>query len=524
MTESAAKAAESTTGNQPARPVRSDEAGRRRLGDFWYRAAEMVPGLLIWTVFILSVALSFIQPLAVIVFIIVFDAFWLFRIVHFCVLVTLTWLSYRRDTRVDWAAKIAAMPEAAALRHVVFLPTYKESAEVIRGTLRAIVDAAYPNRRESFIVVLGGEERAGREAFMARARELEREFGGEFLRFLVTVHPADLPDEIPGKGANQHYMGHRVQALIDELGVPYERVIVSAFDCDTVAHPQYFSCLTYKFLTHPTPTRTSYQPMALYSNNIWEATAPVRLGAFGTVFWLMGELVRPDRLSTFSSHSMSLRALVDVGFWQKDIVTEDSRIFLQCLLHYDGDYSVTPLYMPVSMDAVEGDSLWSSMGNLYRQQRRWAWGIEHFPYLISRFHRNRAFPARLKVFYLWNLVEGMFTWATAPILIFVLGRLPLLVASESVRLSVFFQNAPRALETLMTLAMVGVFFTALMSLTLLPPLPDGSKRRHWLFFLLQWALVPVTFTVFGAFPAIDAQTRLMLGRYLGFNVTAKKRN
>ena len=39
---------------------------------------------------------------------------------------------------------------------------------------------------------------------------------------------------------------------------------------------------------------------------------------------------------TFSSHSMSLRMLIDVGYWEKDIVSEDSRIFLQGLIKYDG--------------------------------------------------------------------------------------------------------------------------------------------------------------------------------------------
>jgi len=68
-----------------------------------------------------------------------------------------------------------------------------------------------------------------------------------------------------------------------------------------------------------------------------------------------------------------------------------------------------------------------------------------------------------------------------------------------------------------------VLVSAAMSLALLPPRPAHKRALDAAVMLLQWVLVPVTFVVFGAFPAIDAQTRLMLGRYLGFNVTEKKR-
>lgn len=499
-----------------------DLEGRRRLGEFWYRAAEILPGALVWTTIVLSFALSFVSPLVVICFIIVFDVFWMYRVMHFCFLVLVAWRRYRRDAAVDWEARVQALPRFVEIRHLVFLPTYKESLDILRGTLEKLRDCRYPGVKDRFLVVLAGEER-DRENFERHVEVLKKEFDGEFLRLIVTVHPKDLPGEVVGKGANTNWAARKAREVVDQLGLAYEDVIVSSFDCDTVVHPQYFSYLTYKYLTHPNPTRSSYQPMAFYNNNMWDATAPVRIAAFGTTFWLMGELVRPERLSTFSSHSMSMRALVDVGYWQKDIVTEDSRIFLQCLLRYDGDYSVTPLYLPVSMDAVSGDGLWGSIVNLYKQQRRWAWGIEHFPYLVSRFYRNPRFPWRKKVFFLWNIIEGMYTWATAPILIFVLGRLPLLVAGEHVRESVFFQNAPHTLETLMSLSMAGILFTALMSLALLPPLPKARRPTAWIVAFLQWALVPITFTTLGSFPAVDAQTRLMTGRYLGFNVTAKKR-
>ena len=156
--------------------------------------------------------------------------------------------------------------------------------------------------------------------------------------FTATLHPKGLPGEIPGKGSNLHWMGEELEKRLQERfpDVADEDIVVSAFDIDTIAHPQYFSYLTYLYATVENPTRSSYQPIAMFSNNIWSANAPVRIGAFGTTFWLFGELTRSERLWTFSSHSMPWKMLKDVGFWQKDIVSEDSRIFMQAFLHYHG--------------------------------------------------------------------------------------------------------------------------------------------------------------------------------------------
>lgn len=487
----------------------------------WYRFYEMIPGGLVWITLILAVLLSFVAPLSVIIFIILFDLFWLFRVVYFIVFLTHSWRQYRRDISIDWQVEAAKLSRFGEMYHLIFLPTYKEDLEILKTTFRSLAASRYP-KQEKFIIVLAGEER-DQERFRANTEALKAEFGGEFFRFLVTEHPKGLPDEMPGKGSNIHWAGHRAKELIDELHIPYENVIVSSFDIDTCAHPQYFAYLTHKYLTHPNPTRTSFQPIALYNNNLWDSPALIRVAAFGTTFWLMGELARPERLSTFSSHSMSFKALVDVGFWQKDIVTEDSRIFLQCLLRYDGDYTVTPLFIPVSMDTVMADTARQSLVNLYKQQRRWAWGVEHFPFLMDRFRGNKRFPLRKKFHYIWTQLEGMYTWATAPLLIFILGYLPLWVAPDALRTAVIFQNTPHTLERLMQLSMLGVFVSAIVSFGLLPPRPAEKQRITWAMMLLQWALVPVTFIIFGAIPALDAQTRLMIGKYMGFNVTEKKR-
>ncbi len=488
----------------------------------WYRRLEWVPASLVWMTLLGAVVLSIVKPLWAVDLIIAFDLYWFLRVLYFVIFLTSSWRKHRKALETDWEAEMKKTPGWEKLVHLVFLPTYKEALPVLQSTFRGLCEAKIPTAR--MIVMLAGEERAGREAFLERAEAIRREFGGRFMKLIVTVHPSDIVGEIAGKGSNLHHAGPLAQAAIDELGIPYEDVIVSTFDIDTVAHPQYFACLAKTYLETPDRLRCSYQPVVLYSNNIWDAMPVVRIAAFGTTFWLMSELVRPERLFTFSSHSMPFRALVDVGYWQPDIVSEDSRIFLQCFIRYGGDYRVVPLYVPVSMDAVMAPTWLGSLINLYKQQRRWAWGVEHFPYLALNFRKNKTIPLKKKLSTTWVLTEGMYTWATAPILIFLLGWLPLYVARLGGRSEALFQNAPHTLEIIMTFAMLGVFASAVLSLPLLPIRPPRHRKYQHLVMLLQWMLLPFTFILFGAVPAVEAQTRLMIGRRLGFWVTPKERD
>ena len=483
---------------------------------FW----EMFPGLLVWGTFATALLLSFIQPLWVIVFIILFDLLWLFRVIYFNIFLISSWRTYHQTLKINWQGRLQTIESSQKIYHLVFLPTFKEELEIVRATIRSLEENTFPNER--MIIVLGGEE-ADHERFSKISLTIKQEFGKAFKALYVTEHPKGLEGEIPGKGSNLNWMGKHLEQFLSSTfpEIQDEDLVVSAFDVDTIAHAQYFSYLTYLYCTVENPTRTSYQPIALFSNNIWTASAPVRIGSFGTTFWLLGELTRPHRLWTFSSHSMPWIMLKDVGYWQKDIVSEDSRIFMQAFLHYHGDYRVTPMFIPVSMDAVSGKNYWDSLAALYIQMRRWAWGVEHLPFLIDSFRRDNLIPLRKKIKYVFNHIEGMYTWATAPILMFILGWLPLWLAKGQTNAIV--QAAPFTLEQLMQLAMIGVLISAVVALSLLPRRPEQVKKHTWIVMIFQWILLPVTFIVFGSFPAIDAQTRLMLGKYLGFNVTKKTR-
>ncbi|HEY4527948.1 MAG TPA: glycosyltransferase family 2 protein, partial [Candidatus Paceibacterota bacterium] len=240
-------------------------------------------------------------------------------------------------------------------------------------------------------------------------------------------------------------------------------------------------------------------------------------------FWQMMQQERPERLATFSSHSMSFKALVELGFWQKNNVSEDSRIFWNGLLHYQGDYTSQPLAYPVWMDAPLGKTLWETAKNVYKQQRRWAWGAENFSYAVFGFLKIPEIPLKKKLFFTTIMFEGLWSWPTNAILMFFLGWLPLVMGGDVFNSTILSYNLPRATRLIMTFAMVGIITSIVISTSFLPPRPDGTPKRKYLYMILQWLLMPATLIIFGSIPALDAQTRLMLGKYMSFWVTPKFR-
>lgn len=487
-----------------------------------YRIYEILPGLSIWLTLITLTALSFWEPLWMIYFILVFDVYWVLRVAYFSIYLILSWFRFRKSVKTNWMKLLnekfpAWMTEK---KNVIFLPVYNEEFAVLQMTLRAFLASTVGAK--NLYVVICGEERK-KDHWLKLQEKIKEEFGGKFADLLFNTHPQNLLDEIPGKGSNIHHAEWNFKKYADEHGWKYRDIITSVFDVDTVVHPEYFAHLTYLYCLHPRPERSSFQPITLYNNNLWESPSILRIMSFGTTFWMLFSLARLDNLVTFSSHSMSFQAIMDVGGHAKNIVSEDSRIFYQCWLKYKGDYEVTPLYIPVSMDTVRDESVWKSLKNLYFQQRRWAWGTENIPYLLWQLKKIKEISWWKKFIMIFHEWEGKWSWAVVAILITLLGRLPLYVAGEEVRQSALFFNTPHILEIMMTLAMGGLLISAIMSMLILPRKPVHEPHFKYLTMVLQWALLPVSLLFFSSLPCLDAVTHLMFGKYLGFNVSQKKR-
>lgn len=486
----------------------------------FFRFLEILPGAASWLTLIGVLALSNYAPFAAAYFIIGFAIYWVLKTAFLSFHLRYNWKRLRHHMKLDWKQLIARF-EYGHLYQVVIFPFYKEPEAVIDATLEAVTKTNYDKR--AMIIVLAAEERAGVEAQAVAARMREK-YGHQFGKFLVTTHPADVPGEMAGKGSNAAYAAEQVRTqVLDPHGIRYNHTLVSIFDIDTIIYPDYFNCLVWHFMTCEKPLKSSFQPVPVFNNNLWEAPALARVVAMSSTFWEMVQQERPERMATFSSHSVSFQALYEVGYWQRNMVSEDSRIFWNLLIANNGDYRVVPLSYPVSMDANVAGTFWGTMKNIYKQHRRWTYGVENFCYIIYHFTKNKNIPLRKRMTIGFQQAEGYWSLVTNPIMLFILGWAPIFLGTAEFHQTVLSYNLPIMVRDLLFFAMFGLVVSSIISLTMLPPRPADKSRLRYVVLALQWILVPLTMIVFSAIPGLDAQTRLMLGRYMGFWVTPKSR-
>ncbi len=493
------------------------------------RFFEIIPGAVSLGILVSMTVLSFVWPFAAAVLIIAFDLYWLFRLFYATLFLVLSFAVLRANRRKDWMKEIASAenrgenktsPKAADIRHLVIIPVAKETTVVIEPGLQGLAGQEYPG--EKILVLLAVEARAGAEV-IAGARALAEKYRGFFMDFLVVLHPDGLPGEARVKGANATYAARTAAGYFTEKGIHFDDVIVSCFDADTVVAPQYFSCLTYQFMTCPNRIRASFQPIPVYHNNIWEAPGFARVLEMGSSFFLLIEATNTEKLVTFSSHSMSFRALVDVGYWPVDMISDDSAIFWKAYIHFDGDYQVVPMYVTVSMDVTAAATSWKTARSIYRQRRRWAWGVENFPLVMRAFLQKSRIPVYDRIRHGFKLFEGHVAWATWAFLLTFIGWIPAFYSAKRFSNTVLYFSSPRITGIIFNLSLLSFIISIGLSILLLPRQKTQRPLLKRVGLALEWLEVPFIATFLSALPALDAQIRLMLGKYLTFQVTDKHR-
>lgn len=540
------------------------------------RFFEILPGAATWSTIILPVVLAIYAPTIVAYFIIAFDLYWLMKSFRMSFALLMGHHRLRISSQINWkdriqhleglmngsgtqdleyhiarerrqlspiwflskkgrraheqyyqskleldtlnnVSKFRTKVKPSEVIHVVILATYNETLETLRPSLQALTEARYDLKKIWFVVAY--EERGG-DVDRGRIATLRSEYGSRFGKFLAYEHPDGIPGEVIGKGANIAHAGRKVLEVVKQEGVPVKNVIVTTLDADHRPDPAYFQHLTYAFVTSESPKQYAYQPIPMFFNNIWDVPAPMRVLATGNSFWVVINSVRPHLLRNFAAHAQPLDALIATDFWATFTIVEDGHQYWRSFFRFDGQYRVEPIYAPIYQDAPLARGYWRTYVNQYLQLQRWAYGVSDIPYVAIQNARHPKIPWGNRAIHFWRLFEGHYSWATAPLILTFVAWLPLFL-NPTFKYTVLAHQLPIVASQIMTIAMVGLFITIWLSIISLPQRPKSKKPIQNLFMILQWALLPLVALGFGALAAIDAQTRLMFGKYLGFRVTEK---
>ncbi len=410
-------------------------------------------------------------------------------------------------------------PKVDDIFQAVLIASYNEGIETLEPTIKAVADTDFPNKR--IILVMAYEERGGK-AIEETVKNLEKKFGTTFYAFLPIKHPKDLKNEIIGKGANVTFAGKYLSLWLEKQDIRDENIIITTLDSDNRPDKKYFSYVTYEYITRENRQNLSFQPIALFLNNIWDAPAPMRVVATGNSFFNIIMSMRPHILRNFASHSQPFKALKEMDFWSVRTVVEDGHQYWRSYFHFDGKYAVIPVYVPIYQDAVLSHTYWKTLKAQFGQVSRWAYGASDIAYVAVRVvGKNRTVPFASGFAHLFRLIDNHTTWASMSILVAFGGWVPLLINPESSR-SIIVHELPEVISLIQRLATVGLFVTIFLTFKMLPPRPERYKKHRNILMLVQWVLMPFTAIAYGSAAAFYSQTRLALGRYMDeFNVTEK---
>ncbi|MHB8571757.1 MAG: glycosyltransferase family 2 protein [Candidatus Dormibacteria bacterium] len=494
----------------------------RSLGELAaHRLLEVVPGFTLAAALALPLVTALWYPELVAWAVIAFDLYWLLRSVAVVRQIFRSYQQVQIDKSVNWTerCRLLELPEGAPLcteiHHVALIPTYTESYQVLRATLDAWADTDFPAERKMVAVITRTTDLGGIE----NVRRLQGEFDGRLARVIHILDPV-LPGVVPGKSAAMAYGGPVLRDELDRMGLDPRRVIVTDLDSDFRVHPQYLANVTFRYCSNPNRDTTAFQPLPMFHNNQWKVPFAVRVLASTCTQWHMFLQQKLERLVLFSSYSASMHLITDIGYWDCDIIPEDSRFYWKSFFRYGKRFQVSPIFLPVYGDAPRAHSYAATIGSQYRQIQRWAWGVTDIPYVLRGMIRHREIPLWLRIKRTASLFRTHITWVFMPLFLFIGGYLPIW-ASTDFALTEFGRHLGFYSACILTGTLLNACLLIYLDYRCSPPFPEewGILRRTWA--VAQLLTYPIVGLALSVMPALDAQARLLMGRYLEYRVTEK---
>jgi hypothetical protein len=479
------------------------------------RGLEILFGLTSWMVILSPIWGSFLFPIGIAYFILLFDVYWLYKSFSLVITAYISSQRIKKAEQEDWLSKALSHPDFDKVNHVLVIPNYKERVEKLRETLEHIAHSTLPPKK--IHVVLAMEERE--EDGVEKANILINEYKDIFGSIFSTHHP-DLPGEVKGKSSNEAYGGRvAYQKLIESGKIDIDFATISSVDADSIFDRQFFAYLTNSFLRDPKRYNKFWQSANVFYNNIWKVPSPTRIISFFGSLYRISLLIQGDRLITHSTYTLSFRLLRDIGFWDVDVIPEDYRIFFKAFFAKRGQVWVEPIFLKTSMDAALSQGYINSLKNKYHQERRWSWGVSDDPLFIKWYLTIPGVPFFRKTMLLSNVILDHFLWPVNWFIITVAANIMPVINPVFSRTSLG-HSLPQIAGSILTFCLLAVLAMMVIEYRHRSKTMKLSRWRQ-LIFPFEFVLMPIVGFFLSALPALLSHTYLMLGKRMEYKVTDK---
>ncbi len=401
------------------------------------------------------------------------------------------------------------------LNHVIMVPFANEDFEILDDTLSDLAKQTFPTKQ--IHIVLGYEARFSKGLDIAK--KLKKKYSKVFGNIWISKHVLQ-EHEIVGKSSNMAACGRVAKKNIEKLGWDLKKTTVTSCDADSNLPHNYFSYLSYKYITTKDAEYKFYTGIILLYANIWRLDFFNRIRNSMASMYNVGKMVRPDKFVPFSTYSLSFWLVDQIGYWTPWITPEDFHLFFKATFAFPKKVSTVPLFTKIMVDAAEGEGFKDTFKNNYYQSRRWQWGVSDDGWVIRQLFKN-FFKLPLIVHYrAWHVIFDHILAPTTSVILLLGANLPPLV-NKKFASTVFGVKLPGMSSAIIQMTLAFFIITIILD-TLLRPRRKNVSLLRKIVTPIEWIVNPVVGLLLTSLPGLEAHTRLLFGKYLEYYVTKKK--
>jgi len=471
--------------------------------------------VLSWLLITFPIWMSPFHPAIVAYFIIAFDLYFFYKSILTTYYASISYLKILATNKIDFQKKLKKIKGASEIKHFIIIPNFKEPLSKLESTLKNIAATVY-NCKQLYIV-LAFEERE--EKTKEKADYLRSKYSKEFRGIISTFHPL-VDNEVPGKASNQTYAAKIVDRIVEEKKWDRKKILVTICDADSRLPSNYFSYLTYTFSNDGKRDFHFYWAPVLLYNNFWRLPIFVRIQATLSSIVRLSILSYGKNLIQVSTYSTNLWLLKKINFWDVDVIPEDWHIYLQAFFTYGDKIQTIPLYTIVNGDAVYSGKIAKTFVNRYEQEKRWAWGVSDVGYSLKKFFTTPHLNPIVKLKKIIFVMETHLLWSTSFFVLTISASIPPLINPIFKRTVLGFL-LPKLSALILTLSTSLLIVYVFLDIKLRQKVNQKTSILSLPLLIVQWYFLPVVSFVLSSLPALEAHTRLILGKKIKYKVTEK---